>query len=210
MAARAALLPAPPLQTGDHLSRAEFERRYEAAPDIKKAELIEGVVYVGSPVRAEFHGDMESDMAGWLAVYRAAHLSLRTSSNATVRLDLENEFQPDLSLRKPASDGGTTRIEAGYIAGPPELVIEISASSASIDLYAKKEVYRRNAVQEYIVWRVYDGVIDWFRLREGRYELLPPDERGVVHSEVFPGLRLHVQAMLDGDLAAVLREQSGA
>ena len=33
----------PPLESGDHLTRHEFERRYQARPDIKKAELIEGV-----------------------------------------------------------------------------------------------------------------------------------------------------------------------
>ena len=29
----------------------EFERRYEAMPEVKKAELIEGEVYMPSPVR---------------------------------------------------------------------------------------------------------------------------------------------------------------
>jgi len=33
-----------PLEPGDHLTREEFERRYDATPGLKKAELIEGVV----------------------------------------------------------------------------------------------------------------------------------------------------------------------
>ena len=39
-----------PLEHGDHLTREEFERRYEAMPHVRKAELIEGVVYMPSPV----------------------------------------------------------------------------------------------------------------------------------------------------------------
>lgn len=46
----------PPLESGDRLTRQEFERRYTAVSDIRKAELIEGVVYVASPVRANRHG----------------------------------------------------------------------------------------------------------------------------------------------------------
>lgn len=55
----------PPLESGDRLTRAEFERRYEAAPEHFKAELIEGVVYVASPVRI-FHGNPQFNLIlGW-------------------------------------------------------------------------------------------------------------------------------------------------
>ena len=40
----------PVIESGDRLTRAEFHRRYDAREDIKKAELVEGVVDVGSPV----------------------------------------------------------------------------------------------------------------------------------------------------------------
>lgn len=46
----------PRLENGDHLTRAEFERRYDAMPGLKRAELIEGVVYRPSPVRA-YHAE---------------------------------------------------------------------------------------------------------------------------------------------------------
>jgi len=39
------------LESGDHLTHEEFHRRYLERPDIKKAELVEGVVYVSSPGR---------------------------------------------------------------------------------------------------------------------------------------------------------------
>ncbi|GET43018.1 protein of unknown function DUF820 [Microseira wollei NIES-4236] len=58
--ARANPLPSsklPPLESGDRLRRREFERRYETMAYVKKAELIEGVVYVGSPVRHRGQGN---------------------------------------------------------------------------------------------------------------------------------------------------------
>jgi hypothetical protein len=71
-------------------------------------------------------------------------------------------------------------------------------------------VYRRNGVQEYVLWRVLDGTVEWFALQAGQYVVLPPDERGVVLSTVFPGLRLAIPALLAGDLAAVLAAQHAA
>src|SRR2546421_625978 len=85
----------PPLENGDRLTRAEFERRYEAMPELKKAELIEGVVYVPSPVRHEQHGGPQFALSTWLGHYQAFTPGVRGSDNATVRLDLNNEPQPD-------------------------------------------------------------------------------------------------------------------
>ncbi len=201
----------PPLENGDHLSRAEFERRYDAMPWLKKAELIEGVVYVGSPVRVEVHGEPHGWIVAWLGTYAAATPGVRLADNATVRLDLDNEPQPDALLRiDPAAGGRSRTSEDGYIEGPPELIVEIAASSASIDCHTKLQVYRRNGVQEYLVWRVLDRTIEWFTLCEGIYEPLPADARAVIHSRVFPGLRLAVPALLAGELAAVLAEQQAA
>src|SRR5262249_31752394 len=89
----------PPLNSGDRLSRAEFERRYHAHPEIKRAELVEGVVYVASPVRYSQHGEPHSDIITWLGTYRAATPGVRGGDNTTMRLDFENEIQPDGLLR---------------------------------------------------------------------------------------------------------------
>jgi Uma2 family endonuclease len=197
----------PPLEGGDHLTRHEFERRYQARPDIKKAELIEGVVYMPSPVRARSHGGPHGQIIGWLATYCAATFGVEFYDNTTVRLDLDNEPQPDALLRLEPAAGGNSRVSAeDYIEGAPELIVEIAASSASYDLHEKLQVYRRNGVQEYVVWRVYDKQLDWFRLVQDEYVPLVPDEHGIVHSQVFPGSRLAVQALLAGDLATVLAE----
>jgi len=195
----------PPLENGDRLTRPEFERRYQAMPHIKKAELIEGVVYMASPLRFEPHAEPHGQIITWLGVYHAATPGVRLGDNATVRLDMDNEPQPDGLLRLNESVGGRSRLsDDGYVEGAPELIVEVAASSASYDLRDKLRVYRRNGVQEYLVWQVYDQRLDWFRLREGEYVPLQPDAARVVHSEVFPGLWLAVPALLEGNLAQVL------
>jgi Uma2 family endonuclease len=195
----------PPLQSGDHLSRAEFERRYQAHPDIKKAELIEGVVYVASPVRYTQHGHPHFNVNTWLGVYCAATPGVFGGDNATTRLDLENEPQPDVLLRLDPAFGGKTQVTPdGYLEGPPELIVEIAASSVAYDLHEKRRAYARNGVQEYLAIQVYERRVDWFALHEGVYQPLAADERGILRSEVFPGLWLQPAALWPGDLAALL------
>lgn len=197
---------APPLlESGDHLTRAEFHRRYCARPDIKKAELVEGVVYVASPLRYSAHAGPHSTIMSWLGAYRARNPDLHLGDNATVILDETNEVQPDACLWRQ-EPGGPHLTEDDYIQGAPQLVVEVAASSASYDLHEKLRAYQKNGVREYIVWRTMDSMIDWFRLREGVYVWAEPDERGVVESGFFPGLRLHVPKLLADDLAGVLAE----
>ena len=196
-----------PLENGDRLSRGEFERRYTARPDLKKAELIEGVVYLPSPVRVASHAEPHAAILGWLVTYSASTPGVRAADNATVRLDLDNEPQPDALLRIVPAAGGRAIMSADdYIDGAPELIIEIAASSAAIDLHDKLRAYRRNGVQEYVVWRVLERQIDWFVLSDGEYRPLPMNPAGMFESLVFPGLRLAVDALLQGDIARVLAE----
>lgn len=196
----------PLLENGDHLDRLEFERRYHAMPHVKKAELIEGVVYMPSPVRYSHHSGPHFDLITWLGLYRMVTPGVRGGDNGSLRLDMDNEPQPDACLIVLPSHGGRTMIdEDDYIVGGPELVAEVSASSVSIDLKAKKRAYGRNGVLEYIVWRVEDRQIDWFVLRAGQYELLGRDASGIYRSEVFSGLWLDATALVQGDLSAVFR-----
>ncbi|MBI3920491.1 MAG: Uma2 family endonuclease [Armatimonadetes bacterium] len=195
----------PPLEPGDRLSRAEFERRYEAHPEIKKAELIEGVVYMASPVRFVQHSHLHHVMTTWLGVYESATPGVQGGDNATVRLNFDNEPQPDALLRLEPTHGGRSRItEDDYVEGPPELIVEIAASSVAYDLHDKLAVYQRTGVQEYLAVQVYEQRVDWFVLREGVYESLAPDVTGVLRSEVFPGLWLQLAALWSGDLAGLL------
>ncbi len=192
----------PMLESGDRLSAREFERRYEAMPDEKRAELIEGVVFLSSPV-SRTHGNSHNIMATWLGVYASKHKDVEAQTDTSVRLDTDNLFQPDIFLWR-ASGGGAQIGDKDLIDGAPELVVEIALSSASRDLYAKKHVYRRTGVREYIVWRVLDDEVDWFELRDGEYIARRPDGAGIIESGVFLGLRLNVAALLAGDVAAVL------
>ena len=197
--------PVPPLENGDRLSRAEFERRYLASPHIKKAELIEGVVYMPSPVRINRHAGPHLLLSGWLFQYLRKTPGLKLfGDNGTVRLDEDNEPQPDLFLAVGRAAGGKAALsEDDYLEGAPDLVCEIAASSVSIDLHAKLNVYRRNGVREYLVWRTEDRAVDWFVLNEGRYEVLQ-QEGGFLRSKVFPGLWLDVSALIDGNLDALV------
>jgi len=196
----------PPLQQGDRLTRSEFLKRYAAMPPNVKAERIEGIVYMpAAAVSAEFHGQPHAHMVAWLVVYESMTPGIVTADNSTTALDIDNDPQPDASLRILPSHGGRAKLDAdGYIEGSPELIVEIAASSISYDFGAKLNAYRRNGVREYIVYRTYDGEVDWFVLRDDQYTRLLPDARGAIHSEVFPGLWLAPEALIAGKLAEVL------
>ncbi len=192
-----------PLENGDRLARCEFERRYLAMPEIRKAELIEGVVHMPSPVRAVAHAKPHIAVSTWLGTFEAATPGVGALDNATVRLDLDNEPQPDALLRIEV--GGQSRLSPDdYVEGAPELIVEIAASSAAYDLHDKLHAYRRNGVLEYMIWRTCDKALDYFVLTDDEYRPLVPDASGVLHSPTFPGLRLAVDALLAGELAKVL------
>ena len=181
----------PPLEPGDRLTRDEFERRYNAMPDLKKAELIEGEVHMSSAVRWNQHAGPHADLIGWLVGYRAYTPGVQVGDNGSLRLDLENMPQPDASLILEPACGGQVKLSPDdYIVGAPEWVGEVSASTVSLDLNKKLRVYRRNNVLEYLVWRVMDREVDWFVLCGSDYERLPLTSTGLYQSKIFPGLWL--------------------
>ncbi len=194
--------PVTILENGDRLGREEFERRYTAS-NIKKAELIEGIVHVASPLRFTSHGKPHSQIIGWLVTYQSMVTGLEVGIEPTVRLDDDNEPQPDAVLFRI---GGNAQIDGdGYITGAPELIAEIAASTVSYDLYSKKRIYERNGVKEYIVWRTLDCQLDWFISENGEYQKLEPDDSGIIRSREFEGLWLNVNAILQNDMSAVLK-----
>jgi Uma2 family endonuclease len=194
----------PPLEPGDRLTRPEFERRYSAMPNLKKAELIEGIVYTPPRPRFYRHAIPHAHIVVWLGVYNSQTPGVIGGDNATVRLDLDNEPQPDALLMIEPECGGQARISGDdCIEGAPELVVEIASSSASFDAHTKLHVYRRNGVSEYFLWRTLDKEFDWFTLHEGEFRRLTLSDDGLVRSQVFPGLWLDVPALLRGDLATV-------
>lgn len=195
----------PPLENGDLLTRYEFERRYDAMPNIKKAELIEGVVYMPAALRFRSHAEPHAHLIGWLLTYKVFTPGVLLGDNPTVRLDFDNAPQPDVALFIDKQRGGQARLSKDdYIEGAPEFIAEIAASSAAIDLGDKKRAYRRNQVREYLVWQVFEQKLDWFVWQEGEYASLPMDEAGIIRSQTFPGLWLATRELLAGNMQRVL------
>ena len=188
------------LENGAHLSAHEFLRRFEAMPEVKKAELINGVVYMGSPVRLDRHGEPDSLIQTWLGNYCIATPGVKHAINSTARLGPDDVPQPDGLLRILPECGGQTRLDAkGYLLGAPELAVEVAASSASLDVREKLASYRRAGVREYLVWRTEDDALDWWVLEDDEYRPLAAGDDGVLRSRVFPGLWLNAEALLAGD-----------
>ena len=197
--------PVPPLENGAHLSAREFLRRYEGMPELKKAELVNGTVYMGSPVRLDQHGEPDNLIQTWLGNYSLATPGVKAATNATVRLGPDDVPQPDGLLRILPECGGQARLDPkGYLLGAPELVAEVSASTASLDVRDKLAAYQRAGVREYVVWRTEDGEVDWWVLDEDEYRPLAPGADGVLRSWVFAELWLDVAALLSEDGARVM------
>ena len=195
----------PPLENGAHLSGSEFLRRYDAMPEVKKAELVQGTVYMSSPVRARAHARPDHMMQGWLWNYEAATPCAEAYSNSTVRFGADDVPQPDIVLCILPNFGGKAHINAhDFIVGSPELVVEIAASSASYDMNEKRDTYRRFGVRELLVWLTDENQIVWLQLEDDQYRPLPVDADGNIKSRVFPGLWLNAMAMLAYDKSGVL------
>jgi hypothetical protein len=192
------------LRDGDRLTRPVFERRLFAAPRIKHAELVDGLVVLHKPGEAVF-AHARFSLIGWLGAYAAGTSGVVGHAHARVRLDLDNEPQPDGFLRIIEAHGGQSRVDKdGFVVGAPELVVEVAHTSVSYDLHAKLNVYRRHGVREYVVWRTGDRAIDYFALRDGAFVPVPPGAGGVFKSVVFPGLWLDARALIAGQPAQVL------
>ena len=159
-----------------------------------------------SPVRWNQHGYPHADLITWLGTYRVQTPGVQVGDNCSVRLDMDSEPQPDACMIIEPARGGRVHISADdYVVGAPELVAEVAASSVAIDLTTKLRIYRRNQVREYLVWRVLEGAVDWFVLRQSQYDRLQPGGDGLSRSEVFPGLWLDAAALTRFDIAAVMR-----
>ncbi len=192
----------PLLAAGEKVSREEFLRRWEALPQLKRAELLEGVVYLPSPMTVT-HGSNEGLVTYWSMHYSVHTPGCEAGTNATW-LMLEDAPQPDCYLRIRPDYGGQSGLERGLGKGAPELVVEVSLSSASYDLGPKLRLYRSAGVLEYITVLLTEGQVIWRRLVAGNYAPIEPDSRGLLRSVVFPGLWLDPEALIEGDAMRVL------
>lgn len=185
------------LNNGDRLTQPEFHQRYAAYPKHIKFELVQGIVYMASPMRRP-HGLDQVKLSFVLEAYSAATPGTEVLDNTTAILDEDSEPQPDLCLCIQTEFGGQTSEDAeGYMVGAPELVAEIAHSSRAIDLFEKRDDYRKAGVREYIVLCVAERELHWFHFPSG--ELIKPDRQGISRSREFPGLWIDIAALMARD-----------
>jgi Uma2 family endonuclease len=191
-----------PLSAGDHLTRDEFFRRWEAMPHIKRAELIGGIVHVTSPLSAD-HGRITHYMSHWLGHYALYTPGCDGGGNATW-LMLTDSPQPDVHLRIASGPGATSKEKGEYLEGAPEFIVEVCLTSASYDLHEKLDLYRTAGVKEYLALLIHGQEVRWHRLVAKSYQLMPEPRDGIYRSDVFPGLWLDASALFEGNMMKVI------
>ncbi len=196
------------LSEGMPLSRAEFDQLGEC----RGLERLNGRLCLPpAAFRHRDHGQPHAILAFWATSYIASTSGIEISVASTVKMDADNDPEPDLSLFRTKSFGGRVILDPeGYLVGAPELAAEVSASTTYKDLTVKYKLYQKHGVNEYIVWNTEVGKFDWFELHDGRYQLRPTPEDGIYRSSVFPGLWLDYQSLQAFDYQGVLATlQSG-
>ena len=191
-----------PLAHGQRLTLEEFLRRWEEQPNLKLAELIEGVVYLPSPVGSA-HASPHYLTTGWLMHYTARTPGCGGGNDGTW-LMRGSAPQPDVFLRILPQYGGQSHDEKGLSVGAPELAAEIAGSSAPLDLGPKRNLYAAAGVREYIVVLIDKKRVLWLRLENGVYREIARDADGILRSQVFPGLWLDPGALLNDDAGQLL------
>ncbi len=200
------------LHAGDRLTSREFLERWENCPEIKRAELIEGEVFLhAASIRANFHGGPHADLICWLRLYALSNPEVELFVTPTVVIDEENTFEPDAVMHVVDETARTFLDDKGFLNGSPELIAEISASTVSIDLNRKKRVYEQAGVKDYLVWRTEDYAFDWFTLESGKFVRLEADPKDGLHkSKHFQGLCLDTDALVKRDLGTVIQKMNSA
>jgi hypothetical protein len=193
----------PPLRDGDRLTCDEFMRRWEAMPDLKHAELIDGIVYMSSPLSRK-HSDFHSPLAGWLSVYAAYTPGCRSGLEGTWIMGPRDVPQPDLTLRILQDFGGQSHDEGEYSGGAPEFIAEVALTSRTRDLGAKLRLYERMGVCEYLVAVVSQSKLIWHERTSSAFQTIDPDADGILRSRRFPGLWLDTAALKSFDQRRVL------
>jgi Uma2 family endonuclease len=194
----------PPIENGDHLDQATFHARYEAMPEDCRAELIGGIVYMASPQKGQ-HSEAQQLTVRWLDEYAEATPGTKALVNNTQILGPDSEPEPDGCLFIAPDYGGQVYLdENDYYHGSPELIVEVSWATESIDLNRKKRDYQKAGVREYVVLALRTQQVFWFVRQRGKYKDVPLPSDGIFRSREFPGLWLDAEAMLRTDRRRVL------
>jgi Uma2 family endonuclease len=194
----------PELRNGDKLDQPTFHARYEAMSEDFRAELIGGIVFVPSPQELP-HSRAHKLVFHWLTEYELATPGTEAFWNNTQILGPDSEPQPDGCLCIDPAYGGQVHVDKDeYLNGPPEFVVEVSYSTESIDLHAKKRDYEKAGVREYVVLALRKQQVFWFVRQRGKYKETPLPADGIFRAQGFPGLWLDAEAMLHNNRQRVL------
>jgi len=185
------------LAPGDRMELKEFLERWDQLPELKFAELIDGVVYMPSAVSLP-HGDFDRLAGSVFGYYRLRSGICSGSTNATW-LMRESAPQPDLALYLQPEYGGQTKIGPRKLgSGIPELTVEVCISSRSYDLGPKLALNERVGVPEYLAILTEEKRFEWRTLVQDSYQFLQPDN-GVFRSRILPGLWIDEPAFWRAD-----------
>ena len=187
------------LVEGQRSDQPTFHALYQVTSPEFRAELIDGVVYLPRPHGVE-HGEAKVPVIVWLGYYAAHTPGVLATDTTTLILGRTSEPEPDGLLRILPDCGGRTWIEAGFLHGPPELVVEVSEATRYVDLGPKLHDYERAGVIEYVVRAIDPDEIYWFGQERGTLVPRPLADDGLYRSIVFPGLWLDPIALLNGDV----------
>jgi hypothetical protein len=194
-------MESPLLSPGDRMGLEEFLDRWRRRPELKFAELMDGVVYTPSPLSRP-HARKGALLRAWLFHFEQRKGECEVLPNATWRMSRRSAPQPDLALRKIR---GRSRVgDDNLMSGVPELAVEICVSSRAYDLGPKLSVYQSAGVPEYLAVILEGQPIEWRALEKGSYRLLRPHKDGTPRSRVFPGLWLDLAAHRRSDWPAML------
>jgi len=192
----------PQLVTGMRMTPEEFLAAWDRLPDVKHAELIDGVVYVSSPVSKD-HNEPHRLVVLLFANYEMNNPDCHFGFEATWTMQ-GSIPQPDVFLRRRPAHGGQSRNGLKFYDGAPELAVEVCVTSTSHDFGPKLALYRRAGVREYVTIETLQGKIRWRTLEGGVYVDLEPDADGVYRSREFPGLWFDSAAFWADDMKGLI------
>jgi Uma2 family endonuclease len=194
----------PSLENGDHLDQKTFHARYQAMPEHCRAELIGGIVHMPSPQKPP-HSKAHRMVIRWLDEYIEATPGTEALLNNTQILGPDSEPEPDACIFIAPEYGGQVYMaEDGYLHGAPELIVEVSSATESIDLHRKKDDYEKAGVREYVVLALRMRRVFWFVRQRAKYKEVALPADGIFRSREFPGLWLDADAMLRNHRQRVL------
>jgi Uma2 family endonuclease len=170
------------------IDRYTFEDFCRLIKDGEKGDLINGVIYMSSPDNTD-----ANQLNVWLlglidSFVEERELGAVYVSRVAFRLEESHGPEPDIAFVR------TDRlhlVERGFVAGAPDVAIEIvSLDSIERDYVLKREQYRQAGVPEYwIVDEMQQCVVLLRRNASGAYREVKP-RNGVLRSQALPGFWL--------------------